>query len=155
MISSIKMKELLLGIDLYNIEFKNYYSVFERENDHNEKYWVISNETDCTICKTLSVGKNLTEFEWENNEIFISNSRDIKQVINLSLKMFMSLKNILETNYSYQKFDLILYISEEHDNTAPHAQIHFYAVRDNFRIIDLKDIESSKLEAILIDTVNT
>ncbi|MEI0495419.1 hypothetical protein R4J09_08390 [Brachyspira intermedia] len=148
------MKELLSDIDLSSIEIKNYYSIFERENSENEKYWVISNETDCTLCSTSSVGKNLTDFEWENNEIYISNSLNVKEVINLALKMFMSLKNILEENYSYQIFDLILTLSDGSNEVPPNANIRFYAVRDNFRIVDLEDIGDNKSEAVLIETVN-
>lgn len=154
MITNAKMKELISDIDLSNIELKNYYSIFERENYENEKYWVISNETDCTLCRTSFVGKNLTDFEWENNEIYISNSLNVKEVLNLSLKMFMSLKKILEENYSYQKFDLILSLYEKNNDLPPNANIRFYAVRDNFRMIDLENIESNKSEAILIETVN-
>ena len=86
MITNSKMKELISGIDLSSIEIKNYYSVFERENSNNEKYWVISNETDCTMCKTSLTGKELTDFEWDNNEIYVANSKDIKEVLNLSFK---------------------------------------------------------------------
>ena len=155
MISNAKMKELLLGIDLSSIEYKNYYSVFEKINSNNEKYWVISNETDCTLCRTSVRGKELKNFEWDNNEIFISNSMYIKEVLNLALKMFLSLKKILEENYAYQQFDLILSVSEKDDNVPPSANIRFYAVRDNFRIIDLYNIENYKSESLLIDTVNT
>lgn len=152
MISNKKMKELLSDIDLSNIELKNYYSVFERVNSNNEKYWVISNESDCSMCCAVSKEINLTNFEWDNNEIYIANSRDIKQVLNLSLKMFMSLKKILEENYPYQVFDLILSISDS--NTLPSANIRFYAVRDGFRIIDIENIENYKSDAVLIETVN-
>nr|WP_026364454.1 hypothetical protein [Brachyspira innocens] len=152
MISNKKMKELLSDIDLSNIELKNYYSVFERVNSNNEKYWVISNESDCSMCCVVSKEINLTNFEWDNNEIYIANSRDIKQVLNLSLKMFMSLKKILEENYPYQVFDLILSISE--NNTLPSANIKFYALRDGFRIIDIENIENYKSDAVLIETVN-
>lgn len=152
MITNAKMKKLISGIDLSNIELKNYYSVFERENSNNEKYWVISNESDCSMCCAVSKEINLTNFEWYNNEIYIANSRDIKQVLNLSLKMFMSLKKILEENYPYQVFDLVLFLSES--NTLPSANIRFYAVRDGFRIIDIKNIENYKSDAVLIETVN-
>ena len=152
MITNAKMKKLISGIDLSNIELKNYYSVFERENSNNEKYWVISNESDCSMCCAVSKEINLTNFEWDNNEIYIANSRDIKQVLNLSLKMFMSLKKILEENYPYQVFDLILSISVS--NTLPSANIKFYAVRDGFRIIDIENIENYKSDAVLIETVN-
>ncbi|MEI0508661.1 hypothetical protein [Brachyspira intermedia] len=148
------MKELLSDIDLSSIEIKNYYSIFERENSENEKYWVISNETDCTLCSTSSVGTNLTDFEWKNNEIYISNSLNVKEVLNLALKMFMSLKNILKENYSYQIFDLILTLSEGGNEAPPNANIRFYAVRDNFRMIDIENIENYKYEAVLIETVN-
>ena len=152
MITNAKMKKLISGIDLSNIELKSYYSVFERENSNNEKYWVISNESDCSMCCAVSKEINLTNFEWDNNEIYIANSRDIKQVLNLSLKMFMSLKKILEENYPYQVFDLILSISDS--NTLPSANIRFYAVRDGFRIIDIENIENYKSDAVLIETVN-
>ncbi|ELV04752.1 hypothetical protein [Brachyspira hampsonii] len=154
MIANAKMKELISDIDLSNIELKNYYSVFEKENYQNEKYWVISNESDCTMCKAPANIGNLSNFEWDNNEIYIANSLDIKQVLNLSLKMFMSLKKILEENYHYQVFDLILSVSEMKDDIAPNANIRFYAVRDNFRIIDLENIDDYKSEALLIETVN-
>lgn len=154
MITNSKMKELISGIDLSSIEIKNYYSVFERENSNNEKYWVISNETDCTMCKTSLTGKELTDFEWDNNEIYVANSKDIKEVLNLSLKMFMSLKKILEENYSYQQFDLILSVSDKDEDTAPNANIRFYAVRDNYRIMDLENIENYKLESLLAEKVN-
>ncbi|WP_300711809.1 hypothetical protein [uncultured Brachyspira sp.] len=149
------MKELISDIDLSNIELKNYYSVFERENTNNEKYWVISNETDCTLCKTSSIGEKLSDFEWNNNEIYIANSKDIKNVLNLSLKIFMSLKKILEENYSYQIFDLILILSEGNNEVAPSADIRFYAVRDNFRIMDLENIDNYKSEAVLAEAVNS
>ncbi len=155
MISNAKMKKLISDIDLSNIELKNYYSVFERENTNNEKYWVISNETDCTLCKTSSIGEKLSDFEWNNNEIYIANSKDIKNVLNLSLKIFMSLKKILEENYSYQIFDLILILSEGNNEVAPSADIRFYAVRDNFRIMDLENIDNYKSEAVLAEAVNS
>ena len=154
MICNSKMRSFIKDIDISNITPKNYYSIFEKENSNNEKYWVISNETDCTLCKTVSVGKNLTEFEWDNNEIFISNSMDIKEVLNLALKMFVSLKKILEENYSYQKFDLVLSLSEKDDDVAPSANIRFYAVRDGYRIIDIENIENYKSESILVELVN-
>lgn len=154
MICNSKMQSFIKDIDISNIISKNYYSIFEKENSNNEKYWVISNETDCTLCKTVSVGKNLTEFEWDNNEIFISNSMDIKEVLNLALKMFVSLKKILEENYSYQKFDLVLSLSEKDDDVAPSANIRFYAVRDGYRIIDIENIENYKSESILVELVN-
>ena len=151
MICNSKMQSFIKDIDISNIISKNYYSIFEKENSNNEKYWVISNETDCTLCKTVSVGKNLTEFEWDNNEIFISNSMDIKEVLNLALKMFVSLKKILEENYSYQKFDLVLSLSEKDDDVAPSANI---SVRDGYRIIDIENIENYKSESILVELVN-
>lgn len=154
MICNSKMQSFIKDIYISNITPKNYYSIFEKENSNNEKYWVISNETDCTLCKTVSVGKNLTEFEWDNNEIFISNSMDIKEVLNLALKMFVSLKKILEENYSYQKFDLVLSLSEKDDDVAPSANIRFYAVRDGYRIIDIENIENYKSESILVELVN-
>lgn len=154
MICNSKMRSFIKDIDISNIISKNYYSIFEKENSNNEKYWVISNETDCTLCKTVSVGKNLTKFEWDNNEIFISNSMDIKEVLNLALKMFVSLKKILEENYSYQKFDLVLSLSEKDDDVAPSANIRFYAVRDGYRIIDIENIENYKSESILVELVN-
>lgn len=150
MFSNEKMKGLLSDIDLSNIELKNYYSVFERVSSNNEKYWVISNESDCSMCSIVSKEINLTNFEWDNNEIYIANSRDIKQVLSLSLKMFMSLKKILEENYPYQVFDLILSLSE----SLPSANIRFYAVRNGFRLIDIENIENYKPEAILIETIN-
>lgn len=155
MISNAKMKKLISDIDLSNIELKNYYSVFERKNTNNEKYWVISNETDCTLCKTSFIGEKLSDFEWNNNEIYIANSKDIKNVLNLSLKIFMSLKKILEENYSYQIFDLILILSEGNNEVAPSADIRFYAVRDNFRIMDLENIDNYKSEAVLAEAVNS
>ena len=154
MISNSKMKTFISDIDLSSIALKNYYSIFERENSNNEKYWVISNETDCTMCKTSYIGEKLTDFEWKNNEIFVSNSMNIKEVLNLSLKMFMSLKDILKKNYSYQIFDLILSLSEGNNDIPPSAVIRFYAVRDDFRIMDLNNIENYKSEAILAETVN-
>ncbi|ADG70790.1 hypothetical protein [Brachyspira murdochii] len=150
MFSNEKMKGLLSDIDLSNIELKNYYSVFERVSSNNEKYWVISNESDCSMCSVVSKEINLTNFEWDNNEIYIANSRDIKQVLSLSLKMFMSLKKILEENYPYQVFDLILSLSE----SLPSANIRFYAVRNGFRLINIENIENYKPEAILIETIN-
>ncbi len=74
--------------------------------------------------------------------------------MNLSLKIFLSIKKILEDNYSDTIFDIILSIDFENEKTAPCSFISFYAVRDNFRIIDLKDIDNFKSDAVLIETVN-
>ena len=155
MICNSKMQSFIKDIDISNITPKNYYSIFEKENSNNEKYWVISNETDCTLCKTVSVGKNLTEFEWDNNEIFISNSMDIKEVFNLALKMFVSLKKILEENYSYQKFDLVLSLSEKDDEeTAEMLNIIDYYL-DIFTSNDIEEkLEFYKYNKKVVQAIN-
>lgn len=144
------MKELLLDIDFSSIEPKNYYSISQKENSNNEKYWTINKEIDCTACKTSASGLELSHYEYDENEIYISNSQNLKDVLNLSLKIFVSIKKILQENYSDTVFDIIFSINEE----QPYSIIRFYAIRDNFRITDIKDIENYKLEAILVDTVN-
>lgn len=154
MVSNIKMQELISDIDFSLIEPKNYYSISQKENQNNEKYWTVNKEIDCTLCQTSASGLELTYYEYNENEIYISNSKNLKDVLNLSLKIFVSIKKILQENYNDTVFDIIFSIDLGKNEIPPSAVIRFYAVRNNFRIIDLKDVENFKSEAILIDTVN-
>ena len=155
MICNNKMKELLSNIDLSTIEAKNYYSISQKENSNNEKYWIINKEIDCSIYHTHLIGKDLSNYEYKENEIYLANSIKVEEVFNLGIKIFVSIKNILKENYSDIKFDIIFYIDLGNDNITPSAIISFYAIRDNFRIIEEKDINyMCNTKAFLIETIN-
>ncbi len=150
---NLKMKELLSSIDIDSIiSNKNYYSVIEKTNNLNELYYIIQEEATCYVEHTSASGSDLSDFEYNKNEIYIQNNINIIYVLTLSIKILKSIKNILEENYKNTKFDLILVI-EEYDN-LPRATIRMYSIRDNYRIIQLDELDNYKNEYILIDRVN-
>ena len=63
------MKELISDIDFSLIKTKNYYSISQKENQNNEKYWTVNKEIDCTLCGTSASGLELTHYEYDENEI--------------------------------------------------------------------------------------
>lgn len=101
-------------------------------------------------------GEDLTQLEWDCNEIYINDSVDIIPLLQRGLLSVNFIKTILETEYSSQAFDVIMSLDEgEEFCVLPSVTIRFFAIRNNSTFIphDISSLENFS-QPVLIETVN-
>jgi hypothetical protein len=141
-------------------------SIWEKKNNIGESFWGVSNFRGCIGKKPTSIqGKNLTDLEWNGNEINI-NRWEIKEdindktyiildVLNEAISLVLDWKLQLEKEYANINFDIVLSVDEGDEDILPSVTVRFYAVRDYYHYIssDFDNLESFS-QPILIQQVN-
>jgi hypothetical protein len=102
------------------------------------------------------IGEDLTQLEWDCNEIYINDSENIILLFQTGLFTVKSIKTILETEYSSQAFDIIMSFDEgEEFCVLPSVTIRFYAIRNNSTFISHDKLSLEEFsQAVLIESVN-
>lgn len=161
-----KMETLLKQISLNDLPSVVSLPIWEKKNNIGESFWGVSNFCGCIGKKPTSIqGKNLTDLEWDGNEINI-NRWELKEdnkdrtyilldVLSEALSLVLDWKLQLEKGYASINFDIVLSVSEGDEEILPSVTVRFYAVRDYYHYIssDIKNLESNS-QPILIQQVN-
>lgn len=161
-----KMEALLKQISLNKLPSVVSVPIWEKKNNIGESFWGVSNFCGCIGKKPTSIqGKNLTDLEWDGNEINI-NRWEIKEDINdatyiildvlsEALSLVLDWKLQLEKGYANINFDIVLTVDEGDEDILPSVTVRFYAVRDCYHYIlsDFDNLESFS-QPILIQQVN-
>lgn len=85
-------------------------------------------------------GSDLTRFEWEGNEIFIS-EEETGQVVQAALMTVKQLAGQLLESYPGLAFDIFLSFDVEDSNLPPSATIRFYKVREGNHIVMIDEMD--------------
>lgn len=85
-------------------------------------------------------GLDLTNYEWEGNEIFVS-AQNIGRVIHEAIKIVMQLKSYLQITFSDIPFDIFLSADIENPDLPPSATIRFYKVREDYHIVTVEKMD--------------
>lgn len=100
-------------------------------------------------------GENLMQLEWDCNEIYINDSEDSICLLQTGLFVVKSIKDILETEYSSQTFDIIMSFDDgEEFDVLPSVTVRFYAVRNNTLIPHGKSYLEKFNQPVLVEFVN-
>lgn len=114
---------------LYTLNGDDYYCI--REN------FCFPHSRDFALKLT---GLDLTNYEWEGNEIFVS-AQNIDRVIHEAIKVVMQLKSYLQITFSDIPFDIFLSADIENPDLPPSATIRFYKVREDYHIITVEKMD--------------
>ena len=89
-------------------------------------------------------GEDVTQLEWDCNEIYINNSEGRICLLQTGLNIVKSIKDILEIKCPLQAFDIVMSFDEgDGFDVLPSVTVRFYAIRNNNTFIshDKLDLE--------------
>lgn len=154
MIYNTDMERILSDITMKDINPRTEHPVFMKTNLAGQPYWGVDNF--CGIDKTPIDGSvNLTDLEWNGNEIYLSHTTDILDLLKHGLGIVMSWKEQLEREYTQIHFDILLSIDYGDEDVNPSVIVRFWAIRERYHYIDPSFAELQKFEQpILMEQVN-
>lgn len=130
--------------------FYNYH-IWKKNTLDGNVFWGIGNFCGLDTEEIIKYGKELTDLEWQGNELFFSNTE--RELLEEEIvAAYLALKKQMEEEFPDTIFDLVVSVERE-SNTGT---IRFYEVRDGYHYIDPthKNLTGFLQEAILVETVN-
>ncbi|MGN1167865.1 MAG: hypothetical protein ACI4S2_15710 [Lachnospiraceae bacterium] len=146
------MKKILRKIDKKNIPIINDYMIEKRYTVYGEDYYCI-NQNFCFPYdkKNKLKGRDLSFYEWEGNEIFISDSKSKIELLGYSLGVVFCLKKQMKEEFLGIPYDIILTMDIQRKNSS--VTIRFYKVREKTHIIKNKNVEKWKQPIIIFNII--
>lgn len=125
--------------------------IWEKKTLDGNPFWGIGDFGGISVDGIIKYGKELTELEWQGNELFFS--EDCLETLETKvIAVYLALKKQMEEFFSGRLFDLV--VSVDMENCT--GTIRFYAIRDGYHYIEpvRENVSGFQHEAILIETVN-
>ena len=95
----------------------------------------------------------LTQLEWDCNEIYIFDVKDIRYLLPTAMVRIKSIETILKNQYPSYSFDIIMSIDEHTElDVLPSITVRFYCIRDNDYYINHNDLEEFS-QPILVKSI--
>ena len=125
--------------------------IWEKKTLDGNPFWGIGNFCGLPVDEVTQYGKDLTNLEWEGNELFFSHE-DQESLKMEVIASYLALKKQMEEKLLDRVFDLVVSIDEKNHT----GTIRFYGIRDRYHYIEptQENLERFKQEAVLIETVN-
>lgn len=145
------MEGYLCAVSAERIEPKPEHPILCRLDSSGRPYWVLGE----TCALDSSADDDLTELEWNENEVRVGGCGDIIGALTHGLGIVSAWRRQLEAEYPDTAFDIVLSIDEGDEDIAPSVTLRLWAVRDHEHYILPS---SSGLEAfsqpVLMEQVN-
>ena len=155
MIYNMAMEKILLST-LYNDASPSInLPIWEKKNCIGQSYWGVGNF--CGLDKgIINVDCNLTDLEWDGNEIRLTNSTNIPELVEQGLEIIITWKKQMEHEYPKISFDIFLSVDKGDEDISPSVTLRFWAVRNGYHYIipDCMELEKYKINPILMEQVN-
>lgn len=125
------------------IQVDSYVDLIEKKlSAQGEDYYCIKEDFCLSYEKNvINTGFELSNFEWEGNEIFISEQSDISVTVK-ALITLEQLKFQMTKDYSDAEFDIVISLDTEDEEMPPSATVRFYKIRENYHIVALGELEA-------------
>lgn len=150
------LKQITTPYEINMPSDNNNLRILRGKNCSGEHFFYLEHNCCSVSSKTIInyTGKDLTQLEWDCNEIYINDSEAKIPLLQTGLFTVNSIKTILETKYSSQAFDVVMSFDEgEEFCVLPSVTIRFYAVRNNSTFIPHGKLEEFN-QPVLIESVN-
>lgn len=125
--------------------------IWEKKTIDGDSFWGIGNFCGISVNEVMKYGRELTDLEWEGNELFFSHE-DQEILEKEVIASYLALKKQMEEDFSAWVFDLVVSVdAENHTGT-----IRFYNIRNGYHYIEptRENLGRFQTEAILVETVN-
>lgn len=126
-------------------------TVWKKKTLDGDFFYGISDFCGLNTENITQYGKELTDLEWDGNELFFSND-NIEELEKKVIATYLGMKRQLEEEYSSIEFDIVVSIHQEEKT----GTIRFYTIRDEYHYIEPthKNVAKFEQEAVLVDTIN-
>ena len=148
------MEQYLSAITVKHIIPQTEYPKWRKINQAGQPYWGVGDF--CGIMTSfVNSDCDLTELEWNGNEVHISYSDNILSTLIHGLGIVSAWKMQLETEYTNTAFDIVLSIDEGDEDITPSVTIRFWAIRNHEHCINPLKQELEKFcQPVLMEQVN-
>lgn len=152
------LNQITINYKLNEASESNDLRILQGANSFGEHFFYL--EHNCCNINSKDIinftGENLTQLEWDCNEIYINDSKESISLLQTGLVKVKLIKTILETEYSSQQFDIIMsYDDGEEFDILPSVTIRFHAVRNNNTFIPHNKLYLEEYnQPVLIESVN-
>ena len=129
MLANSSMKKILEHISIDHIKFQENYTIWKKINQNGQPYWGVGEF--CGLAVAANNGdRDLTELEWDGNEINIDDFDDILSGVVCGIGIAFAWKIQMERDYADTVFDIILSVDVGDEDVSPSVTLRFWAVRE-------------------------
>lgn len=148
MICNFQMERLLASRHPEDVEPDHQYQVWTAKTVDGNPFWGAGNFCGLDTGHVIRYGRELTDLEWDGNELYVSGEDAPGQ----AFAIYRSIKMQLQEKFPDTEFDLMVSVNSEDQN----AVVRFWAVRDGYHYVDAerRTLDGFKEEAVLIDQIN-
>lgn len=147
------MKILLSNIECTSNDKK--VKLIEKRCSKKGEYFYCIKEGFCLSCDNVNfVKEELPDFEWEGNEIYLYSDDHLDKVLKEALIIIEQLKVQMLNDFKKTSFDIVLSVDLGDEDVSPSATIRFYAVRNEYHIIEYDEIEEYNQPMLICNVVN-
>lgn len=109
----------------------------------------------CVKDRTISYkNTELSDFEWDGNEIYITSSVDLTSIVKEALIIMEQLQSQMINEFKETVFDIILSVDLGDNEILPSSTVRFYAIRDNYHIVESNTLEDYSQPLLIMQTSN-
>lgn len=125
--------------------------IWEKKTLDGNLFWGIGNFCGMPVDGVIEYGRELTELEWQGNELFFSDENQEKLEKEV-IAAYLALKKQIEEDFSQWIFDLMVSVDEENHTGC----IRFYGLRDGYHYTEptQENLSGFETEAVLMETLN-
>lgn len=152
MIINKKMKSIIDYITLENISATECYQIEEEKNINGNPFWCVKDAFCVKKENVKKSGDELTDLEWNGNEIYVSSSDDLIELLEEALGIMKQWEYQMRTEYKDICFEIVISIDEGDEDITPSATIRFYAVREDYHVVNWEQI-NEYINPVLIEKI--
>lgn len=154
MILNSLMKNILKCVEYDKIPSCAEYPIRQNTSYNGEPFWSVGD-----FCGLLDAGikgqYELTELEWNGNEIYINHSSNILELVTYSLGILKDWKAQMEIYYGEVPVDIILSVDYGDEDIPPSVTLRFWAIRNQIHYVNPTATELEKFcQPVLMEQVN-
>ena len=154
MVYNLEMKKLLENINLSQCTSCNNKGIEKRKSENGEEYYRLKEGFCLPNKRIVARGIELTELEWDGNEIYISSSREINELMYEALLVLNQLERQMHNDYNNMLFDILLSVDVGDEDVESSITLRFYAIREDYHIIKAEELEEFSQPLLLCGNVN-
>ena len=154
MVYNLEMKKLLENINLSQFTSYNNKLIEKRTSVNGEEYYRLKEGFCLPDKRIVARGIELTELEWDGNEIYISSSCEINELMQEALLVLYQLEQQIHNDYSDLIFDILLSVDVGDEDVTPSVTLRFYAIREDYHIVKAEELDEFAQPLLLCCNVN-
>lgn len=173
---NFQMERILASVYLEDVMPDHSHQVWQGKTLDGDAFWGVDNFCGLDTAHVIRYGRELTDLEWDGNEIFVSGEDAAEK----AFAIYHSIKIQLQQRFSQTEFDLMVSVctgeqaregngeqtregngEQTEEQMAERvagqtAVIRFWAVRDGYHFIEgsRECLEQFREEAVLVDRIN-